>query len=215
MPHEESNGFDWMKKFKLQAIRQTRLVTGLPLRHWPQIKSAIATVSFSQLQHLDTKIFLTLQKHFCHYNYYLFRSLSRLGDGWLYPLIAACLFVLEPDQGKSFLLSSCIAFAIEVPVYLYLKNRFKRDRPQQKLPHFKAKIEPSDQFSFPSGHTAAACVFALQLSVFYPPWATLAFPLALLIGLSRIFLGVHFPGDILAGAILGLVCSGLTLGVLT
>ena len=75
----------------------------------------------------------------------------------------------------------------------------------------RAFIQPSDKFSFPSGHTAAAFVMASLLTAFYPPVALVAYPLALAIGASRVTLGVHYPSDIVAGAVLGSGCAFIAL----
>lgn len=136
------------------------------------------------------------------------RFISRLGDGVLYLVIGLALAWLEPIRGMDFLQVGLLAFLFELPLYLLLKNTIRRDRPCHRLEGFSALIEPSDQFSLPSGHAAAAFLFALVLGAHYPLLAPLAFVLAGLIGLSRVLLGVHYPTDIAAGALLG-VGSGL------
>lgn len=134
------------------------------------------------------------------------RQVSRLGDGGFYLLLGVVLATFEPSNGLLFLLAGLFAYAIELPLYLLLKNTIKRDRPCDALP-FEAYIVPSDKFSFPSGHAAAAFVFATLITHFYPPFSLLAYSIASLVGISRVLLGVHYPTDIVAGAVLGTVCA--------
>lgn len=135
------------------------------------------------------------------------RWVSRCGDGYLYGLTGVLLWWLEPSQGKVFLLAGLLAFALELPVYLLLKNSIQRDRPCHRLSQINALIHPSDRFSFPSGHAAAAFVFATLVTACYPAMAWWVYSLAALIGISRVLLGVHYPADILAGALLGYCCA--------
>lgn len=130
------------------------------------------------------------------------RQVSRLGDGGLYLLLGMLLAVFEPQFGMLFLVTGLLAYFVELPLYLVLKNTIKRDRPCDALP-FEAYIVPSDKFSFPSGHAAAAFVFATLIANFYPGFSEIAYMLAVLVGISRVLLGVHYPTDILAGAALG------------
>ncbi len=156
-----------------------------------------------RIHHLDTRVFVWLNlTQGCHYQK-LVRTLSHTGDGYLYAVIGLCLLYLEPHNGKLFFCSAVTAYLLNVTTYLLVKNTIKRDRPQQKIPNFVASIKPSDQFSFPSGHTAAAFVFTVLVLHFYPVFAISVLLWALLIGLSRVLLGVHFPGDIIAGSIMG------------
>jgi undecaprenyl-diphosphatase len=131
------------------------------------------------------------------------RQVSRLGDGPFYAVVAALLWYLSVPQAAAFAQLLLSAFLIELPLYLLLKNMIRRPRPADAVESLSAFIQPSDRFSFPSGHTAAAFVFAVAVTAFFPVWAPLAFALAIAIGLSRVLLGVHFPSDILAGAVLG------------
>ncbi len=131
------------------------------------------------------------------------RWISRTGDGPLYLFIALLLWWLEPVYGTVFLVTGLLAYAVDVSLYLLLKNLIKRERPAMKLDFYQAWITPSDRFSFPSGHTAAAFVFACLVWEFYPLFAAPLFLWAGLVGASRVLLGVHYPSDIAAGAVLG------------
>jgi undecaprenyl-diphosphatase len=130
------------------------------------------------------------------------RMISRTADGFLYVLLAAWLYW---DQGinDALLRAMILAFLIERPVYTLLKKGFKRNRPQQALQDFKSVITPSDQFSFPSGHTSAAFMVATLLGYFAPSLMPALYVWAALVGFSRVVLGVHFPTDTLMGVVLG------------
>ena len=139
-------------------------------------------------------------------------ALSRCGDGPLYLIGALLLWQFEPERGQHFFQITLLAFSIELPLYLLLKNAIQRERPSGSIQHgWTPAIRPSDRFSFPSGHTAAAFMFAWILAAFYPTLTGYYLLLAAAIGVSRVLLGVHYPTDILAGAALG---SGIALLVL-
>lgn len=134
--------------------------------------------------------------------------LSKTADGPCYLLLLLTLLAFEVADASRFGQLLLAAFAIELPLYLVLKNSIRRARPAQVLTAFtQPHIVPSDQFSLPSGHTAGAFVMLTAIAVYYPLWLPLALVWAGGIGLSRILLGVHFPLDILAGAVLGSSCA--------
>ena len=139
------------------------------------------------------------------------RWISHAGDGIYYLIIGLLLALLEPYYGPDLLVTGLIVFSIELPIYLTLKNLIKRKRPSEAIHDFVAILIPSDKFSFPSGHTAAGFVMATLIYYYYPPFTIVAYSLATVIGISRVLIGVHFPSDIVAGALLGIICTSITI----
>ena len=137
----------------------------------------------------------------------LARLVSHTGDGQLYAVLAIAIFLFADIHSASFVQTGLLAFCFELPAFMTLKKLIRRDRPFVKMPHFQSAIQPHDKFSMPSGHTAAAFLMASLVSHCYPEFAALAYCWAALIGISRVVLGVHYPGDILAGALLGCLCT--------
>jgi undecaprenyl-diphosphatase len=74
-----------------------------------------------------------------------------------------------------------------------------------------AFITPSDRYSLPSGHSAAAMVMATLIAYFFPAFAVVALLWAMAVGLSRIFLGVHFLSDVIVGMLLGAASANAAL----
>jgi undecaprenyl-diphosphatase len=140
--------------------------------------------------------------------------LSKTGDGQLYLILGVLLWWLEPQQGPLFLYSGLLAYMLEIPIYILLKKSLKRELPCHHISNLSAHIVPSDKFSLPSGHTAAAFLMASLIAYFYPNLSVFAYLWACGIGGSRVLLGVHYPSDIIAGAFLGLGISAISLQIL-
>jgi undecaprenyl-diphosphatase len=71
----------------------------------------------------------------------------------------------------------------------------------------EALIQVPDRFSFPSGHACAAMAVAVGFASAFPALAPLLLVLAAVVGFSRVALGVHYPGDVLVGQAIALLCA--------
>jgi undecaprenyl-diphosphatase len=139
------------------------------------------------------------------------RAISFSADGPLYAVVALLALAAGYD---TLVLILAFGLLLERCVYFVLKRGFKRNRPADELDDFCSFIIPSDQFSFPSGHTSGAFFIAFCLSEWFPSLNVMFYFWAVNVGLSRIFLGVHFPTDTIIGALLGSACAALMIGVL-
>lgn len=137
--------------------------------------------------------------------------ISRSADGWPYPIMAALIYWLNDEHGLIFISTLALAFGLERTIYLIAKKGFKRKRPANILPNFHSLVIASDEFSFPSGHTSGAFVFVTALVLVLDPMFALLYCWSAAVGCSRVILGVHFPTDILMGAILGSATAAFSL----
>lgn len=142
---------------------------------------------------------------------------SRLGDGWAWVGAAGALLAAGGSHRQALLAVVLAAVAtnlLQVP----LKRRFRRRRPCDTPPHplFLRRprsaprvLQPWDCYSFPSGHAMNGFALAGVLTLQYPVLGPALVVLAASIGASRVVMGLHYPSDVAAGALLGLAIGGL------
>lgn len=123
---------------------------------------------------------------------------------------------------KTFLVIACLLEVINKNTYIHIlgikcstalilstilsqliKKTVNRHRPFLSITDLYINKIGIDKYSFPSGHTTAACTIAVMSSLFYPDLSIILITIASLTGISRVYLGVHYPTDITAGMILG------------
>ncbi|KFM94277.1 phosphatase PAP2 family protein [Paenibacillus macerans] len=98
---------------------------------------------------------------------------------------------------------SLCALALSHLAAVLVKRTFQRTRPYAALRGARISIRPLKDYSFPSGHTTAAFSIAVPFLFTAPGLAQILLPLAFIVGMSRIYLGVHCPSDCLAGGLIG------------
>ncbi len=140
-----------------------------------------------------------------------FSLVSRLGDGiaWY-----ATLVLLPLIAGPAALIPSLhmgLTAVAGVFVYKLIKAQLNRERPFASCRGVQALLPPLDRYSFPSGHTLHAVAFTIMLANYYPALLVIAVPFAVSVALSRVMLGLHYPTDVLAGALVGALIACLSL----
>lgn len=142
-----------------------------------------------------------------------FAAVSRLGDGvaWYVLLVLIPVF-----YGVSYVTASvhiAVTGMAGVGIYKLLKERLIRERPFHSHAGVRAHVKPLDRYSFPSGHTLHAVCFTVMIGTYCPPLLWVTVPFAISVGLSRVVLGLHYPTDVAAGALIGFSLAKLSLSL--
>lgn len=132
-----------------------------------------------------------------------FRVISRLGDGVFWYSLMILILLVQGSEALLPVLHMAVAGLIGTFVYKWLKGKTLRPRPYQVRQDIRLTGKALDKFSFPSGHTLHAVVFTWVALTYFPALIVLLIPFTVLVGLSRVVLGLHYPSDVIAGALLG------------
>lgn len=139
-------------------------------------------------------------------------SFSVYPMGIVVPLTYTSLWLIKKDiKYYPIAMESVYALSSQFIINLILKYSFHRLRPYETY-SFIVPLKREHTPSFPSGHTSVAFSIATTLSLNFPKWYFIlpAYFYAGLVGYSRLYMGVHYPSDILTGAFIGTACSFLT-----
>jgi undecaprenyl-diphosphatase len=133
-----------------------------------------------------------------------FVGISRLGNGVFWYVLIVLLPIVQGVEALGAAIHMTLVGLVGVAVYKYLKSRLVRERPYINRATITLGTAPLDVYSFPSGHTLHAVSFSVVALAYFPHLAALLIPFAALVAMSRVVLGLHYPTDVVAGALLGL-----------
>ena len=163
------------------------------------------------VQNLDGEILLQIQQHLRTDMLTPFMKIvTFLGNGgWFWILCAVVLLAVPKTRKTGYAAVLSLIFGVIV-TNLLLKNIVARPRPFAEIGALIPLIAKPTDFSFPSGHTTASFAVALVMLRMLPKKIGIpAVVLAALVAFSRLYLGVHYPTDVLAGFVVALVGSSL------
>ena len=166
------------------------------------------------LEKIDFSVLNFIQEHFrCAFLDVFFKIITHLGDMgiiWILTALVLLFFKKHRKTGITIIIGLFLGLIIG---NLFLKNIVGRLRPFEVEEGIKLLINAPKDPSFPSGHTLASVTSATILFLNYKKRAFVFLILAFLIAFSRLYLYVHFPSDVIFGAILGVFIANLSIWI--
>ncbi|MDF2923269.1 MAG: phosphoesterase [Paenibacillaceae bacterium] len=141
---------------------------------------------------------------------WLLTRITHLGGATITLLFTLGMSVFAPEPWNTVGMQAFLALTLShLPVAL-IKKKYPRLRPYLVLPHTNICKNPLTDHSFPSGHTTAIFAVVVPFVLASPSLALVLLPLACIVSLSRMYLGLHYPSDCIVGGLLGIASAFLT-----
>jgi undecaprenyl-diphosphatase len=140
-----------------------------------------------------------------------FRVISNLGNGKFWYALMVILPLFHGDYGIKAALHMGLTALVTLLVYKSVKGVTQRPRPGAVYEAIMQGTVALDEYSFPSGHTMHAVAFSVIAVSWFPALLPLLLGFTVLIAISRVVLGLHYPTDVVLGALFGMLISQLSL----
>ncbi|MFJ8528188.1 phosphatase PAP2 family protein [Bacillus sp. NPDC094106] len=165
--------------------------------------------SISSLYKIECYIFKGINRYFDQKTLNIFfRTITHIGGATFSISLALCFLIFSKGLLHHAAIAASLSLAIShIPVQI-LKRWYPRKRPYLAIQDAKYPLHPLTDHSFPSGHTTAVFSVFVPLICYHPNLIVILLPVALCVGISRIYLGLHYPSDVFVGMCLG-TCSGI------
>lgn len=134
-------------------------------------------------------------------------AISKLGNGWIYLILAPIVFLGLGRQGLHVVALAGVNAALLHCLYPIIKKRFCRKRPFHVDPRLPSLLKTLDEHSFPSGHAMTLSGVLAPIVIAWPSMTLSAIALVLSMAWSRIATAHHYPSDVIAGAALGVALA--------
>jgi membrane-associated phospholipid phosphatase len=174
-------------------------------------------MSRNRLTHLDRYLYLLsqhkLRAHWANGPMVSITQSGTKGVIWIFMIVLLFLFG-DAHAHAAALASLCSLLVAEGVINVVLKPAIARERPYAPRGPGRLRqllVKAPGAHSWPSAHAGSAMAAAVPLAVAYPGAGAVFLALAALIGYSRVYVGVHYPFDVVAGAITGAMCAAAVL----
>lgn len=168
------------------------------------------------LKALDKNFFIFVQEHMRTKFFDFLMPLITEFDYWKIPIVLFLLILVIWGGKKGRIVAGFVLLVFVLANFTssnLMKPIFSRARPYMFFSHISPLVDSSPRYSFPSTHATNIFATMLLLSFYYRRFLLLNLFIAFMVSFSRIYVGVHYPSDVVAGAILGAICACFVVGM--